>query len=293
MASKLEMIVEMDGECWRADARAATSLAIRQTFGPHQPNAFDLPDATERPVDQPGFSGSIESGAACNCRRLELTPHANGTHTETIGHLTATELAPADCLPDGPMAAILISVEPVRFDDTDDTYRGKTSPDDAVITREMIASAVDGSPLSQRVLASDESELPLACVIRTPPLNIDRETHDWTGTNPPYPTTAAITWLADRGVSHLVTDLPSVDREDDGGRLPNHRAWWDIVDPGGPIATDEPARQRTITEMVRVPDDLTDGDYLLQIDVPSLQTDAVPSRPLLFPTERHAHPSST
>lgn len=292
MAPSLEMIFKIDGKCWRADPRAATSLAIRQRFGPDQPNAFDLLDATERPVAHPGFSGSIERGASCNCRRLELTPHANGTHTEAIGHLTATELSPADCLPDGPMAAILISVDPVPLADTSETYRGTSAPDDLVITRERIADAVDGSPLSQRVLAPDEAEPHVACVIRTPSLNIDRETQRWAGTNPPFPTTAAITWLADRGVSHLVTDLPSVDREDDGGDLPNHRTWWDIVDPDNPIDTDTPARQRTITEMVDVPDPLRDGDYLLQIDVPPLQTDAVPSRPLLFPTERDEPPSS-
>ena len=38
----------------------------------------------------------------------------------------------------------------------------------------------------------------------------------------------------------------------------------------------------TVTELAYVPDRLTDGAYLLQLQVPALGGDAVPSRPLLY-----------
>ena len=87
------------------------------------------------------------------------------------------------------------------------------------------------------------------------------------------PETVAL--LADRGVEHLLLDLPSVDREEDGGALAAHRAFWRYPDA---------VRDRaTITEMVFVPDELPDGLYLLNLQVLSLVLDASPSRPVLYP----------
>jgi hypothetical protein len=39
----------------------------------------------------------------------------------------------------------------------------------------------------------------------------------------------------------------------------------------------------TITEMVFVPDAVADGIYLLNIQIASLETDASPSKPVLYP----------
>ena len=38
------------------------------------------------------FSGSVATGASCNCRTITLTPHCNGTHTECAAHLTLEPL---------------------------------------------------------------------------------------------------------------------------------------------------------------------------------------------------------
>ena len=50
---------------------------------------------------------------------------------------------------------------------------------------------------------------------------------------------------------HLLLDLPSVDREEDDGVLAAHHAFWDF-----PRTTD---LQRTITELLFVPDEVRDG----------------------------------
>jgi arylformamidase len=85
-----------------------------------------------------------------------------------------------------------------------------------------------------------------------------------------------------KGVQHLLVDLPSLDPLNDEGRLAAHRVFWDVPPGSKEIPDDERARNRTVTEMVFVPDDVPDGRYLLTIQVPRLVSDAVPSRPILF-----------
>jgi hypothetical protein len=87
------------------------------------------------------------------------------------------------------------------------------------------------------------------------------------------------------GVRHVLVDLPSLDREDDGGLLAAHRAFFDL--PVGVGASDvevdmEPP-PRTVTELIAVDDDVAAGLYALFLQVAPILADAVPSRPLLAP----------
>jgi arylformamidase len=75
-------------------------------------------------------------------------------------------------------------------------------------------------------------------------------------------------------VQHLLTDLPSVDREQDGGRLLAHRAFWNY--PA------QPRLEATISELLRIPPTLPDGEYLLELQVLDLDSDASPSIPTLY-----------
>lgn len=51
---------------------------------------------------------------------------------------------------------------------------------------------------------------------------------DYTGTDPPYLLPSLARWAVEHGVQHLLLDLPSADREDDGGHLQAHRAFWGL-----------------------------------------------------------------
>ena len=75
-------------------------------------------------------------------------------------------------------------------------------------------------------------------------------------------------------MKHLLHDLPSVDREEDGGVLAAHHAFWDF-----PNTID---LDRTITEMLHVPSTVGDGEYLLELQLPHFMNDAAPSRPVLY-----------
>jgi len=81
--------------------------------------------------------------------------------------------------------------------------------------------------------------------------------------------------MVDQGIEHLLIDLPSIDPEVDGGALAAHRALWT-----------EDGRHRTITELIRVPTSLTDGLYLLNLQVAAFENDAAPSRPVVFALAR-------
>ena len=68
------------------------------------------------------------------------------------------------------------------------------------------------------------------------------------------------------------------------GRLTAHRIFFGL--PAGSAQLAAATRpDATITELAYVPDSLADGAYLLELQVPALGGDAVPSRPLLYRLE--------
>jgi kynurenine formamidase len=149
----------------------------------------------------------------------------------------------------------LISIEPEK------------QGDDMVITRQQVQDAMAGNR-------------PEALVIRTLPNKLSKKTTNYSHTNPPYLEAEAATYLCELGVLHLLIDLPSVDREEDQGRLAAHRAFWHIssINPVNPDAR----FQATITELIFVPDAVPDGLYVLNLQVASFENDAAPSRPVLY-----------
>ena len=81
--------------------------------------------------------------------------------------------------------------------------------------------------------------------------------------------------LLSYGIDHLLVDLPSVDREEDGGALAAHKRFWEYPE--------KKFVKRSITELVYIPDNVPDGLYLLNLLVPAFNLDAAPSRPVLYP----------
>ena len=89
--------------------------------------------------------------------------------------------------------------------------------------------------------------------------------------------------LVERGIEHLVVDLPSIDRAHDEGRLTAHRIFFGLPPRLNVSCRRQRAPRATVTELAYIPDDVADGAYLLELQVPALGGDAVPSRPLLYP----------
>ena len=84
----------------------------------------------------------------------------------------------------------------------------------------------------------------------------------------PFLTNDAIYYINQLGVKHLLVDLPSIDKADDGGVLGNHMLFF--------------SRGDTISEMLYIPDNILDGFGFLQIQIPNWSLDSAPSRPIFF-----------
>lgn len=269
----LELEFTTHGRRWQADLSAPVDLAVTLRFPGPQPRFFAPDPAIAAPLQAGGFTGTIASGASCNCGVYTLAPHCHGTHTECVAHVTANAADLARLTPLPPALALLASVRPVPLGDVTVEPGSRHERTDPVITRALLADAAlrwVGDPWT-------------ALVVRTLPNDPGKQHRSYTGPCPaPYLATDAVHWMVERGVTSLVVDLPSLDRADDGGALAAHRAFW-----GLPPATQD-ARQAQrgralVTELAYVPNEFADGLYLLDLQVPAFATDAAPSRPVLYP----------
>ncbi len=264
--------------CWEGgealtDLSRPIEIAITLELGGEQPRHFGAPAANAQPFAVPGFSGSVAQGASCNCNRITLTPHCNGTHTECAGHLTVEPLDAFQQVPAGLITALLVSVTPVDAGSSSESTEPPPGPDDELITRAALESRWSA--------AADLPFQPLALILRTLPNDRGKQHRDYTNITPPYLSRAAAEFLVARGIEHLIVDLPSIDRAHDEGRLTAHRVFFGL--PRGATALGLAQRpQSTVTELAFIPDTVADGPYLLQIQVPAMTGDAIPSRPLLY-----------
>jgi kynurenine formamidase len=240
----------------RAQIPVGRSVDLSIPLDPHgpQPNAYGAPAATAEPYSGTGFTLDTRQGGSCNCEVIRFTPHCNGTHTESVGHITRERFPLSAVALPMFVPCALISVTP--------------------------AGLAIGAEDIQRATANVPSEFLEALVVRTLPNDATKRTRRWEDSTP-YFTPEAMAAIRSRGVNHLLVDLPSLDPLYDGGRLAAHRVFWDVP-PGSQELPDERACRRTVTEMIFVPDHVPDGRYFLTIQVPNIVSDAVPSRPILI-----------
>lgn len=251
------------------DLSRPVDLAVELDFAGAQPRHFGAPRASSRAFTSEGFTGSVAHGASCNCEIITLIPHCNGTHTECAGHLTRERLDAWRVSPPGLVPALLLSVipEPPRTEGSEPAPQA----DDRLITQAALA----------RGWPRQVPFAPQALILRTLPNTAEKRTRDWSREIPPYLSQEAARFLVARGILHLVVDLPSIDRTHDEGRLTAHRIFFGL--PRGSAQLAAVARpEATVTELAYVPDSVRDGACLLELQLPALAGDAVPSRPLLY-----------
>ena len=220
------------------------------------PRAWYADPASIRPVLNQYFTGSVKLGGKVNFFDVHFNPHAHGTHTETVSHIAREFVSIENAITRFWWLAQVVSIEPHTIEsDTDTLKKG-----DTVVMLDQL----------QKALSSVQAE---AIIIRTLPNTTDKREKLYSNTNFTYMQPEAAQWLAERDVQHLLIDTPSIDREEDGGKLLAHHAFWNY-----PAA---PRRNATISEMIFVDDSIADGMYLLNLQVASFRNDAAPSRPIL------------
>ncbi len=246
MQAKLNIL----GQAYQTSLLEPIDISIDVHFDGSDPNCFYAPLPAINPVVAGDFIGSTAAGGSVNFKTVTINPHGNGTHTECVGHIAKEVYNLSDCLKRFIFSARLISIYPQRMDNGD-----------RCITKDQLAALIRPGEVE-------------AIVLRTLPNDDLKKSRQYSGTNPPYLEEAAAQLLVDYGIDHLLLDLPSVDREEDDGKLLAHKAFWQY-----PFNT---RKQATITEMVYVSPEIKDGLYLLQIQVTSFVLDASPSKPVLY-----------
>ncbi len=214
-----------------------------------QLNCYFAPPFSTKAFEAGDFIGDIKKGGFLNYKNVFLNPHGNGTHTECYAHIADTELTINSTLTQFHLLAQLLTIEPQLTDNGDQ-----------IILKKHLEA-----------LLKNEME---AIIIRTIPNSEDKMLRDYNKTNPPYLDVEAARFLCNLGIKHLLIDLPSIDREQDGGKLAAHHAFWNYPE--------SPRSDATITELIYVPDSVADGIYLLNLQIASFEMDAAPSKPVLF-----------
>ena len=245
------------------DLSKPIDISIPITNSDKNPIAWYIEKPEIEPVKFGDWVGKVSEGSSTNFNNIFFNPHGHGTHTECLGHITREFYSINQCLKQFFFTAELISITPEKIND------------DFVITLECILTALD---VTFKLGIPKE-----ALIIRTLP-NFDEKKHkNYSHTNPPYLSEEAAIFIREIGIKHILIDLPSVDREEDEGKLLAHKAFWNVKNVDN--LNDDARLDCTITEMIFVPNEIPDGSYILNIQIASFENDASPSKPILYSLE--------
>ena len=237
----------------RVNLNSPIDISIPLKSGLENPIAWYVkpPKIEAQQIDD--WVGAVNEGASVNFNKITFNPHAHGTHTECVGHITSKKVSIQDCLKTFFFSAEIITIEPVS---TNGDYQ---------ITKKQLEFFKEKLTLCEAV------------IIRTTPNTTIKKTQEYNNTNWPYLTEAAANFLVDLNIEHLLIDLPSIDKEKDDGKLLAHKAFWKYPE--------NTRYNATITELIYVPENITDGTYFLNLQIASFVNDATPSKPLLYKLE--------
>jgi kynurenine formamidase len=246
---------------FQIDLSKPIDISIPITNDEQNPIAWyqNAPEIT--PVVMEDWIGKVSEGqSSTNFNNLFFNPHAHGTHTECLGHITKEFYSINQCLKQFFFWATLISVQPEK------------EREDLVISKLQIEKALKSSKRSEISIE--------ALVIRTLPNETLKKSLKYSNTNPAFLSEEAALFLVEIGIQHLLIDLPSVDKERDGGKLLAHKAFWNVKDVNH--LNGDARLNCSITEMIFVPNEVIDGKYLLNLQIASFENDASPSKPVLY-----------
>ena len=241
------------------DTSKGFDISIPLEGNDQNPRAWYVNPPIIEPVRNENFIGSVEEGGAVNFRNIFFNPHGHGTHTECLGHITEEVHSINQHLKESFFTAKLITLEPTAV------INGETIEEDLILIPSQF----------ETILKEVETQ---ALIIRTSPNDESKKHLNYSATNPAYMDVKVNHVLNKAKIEHLLIDLPSVDRESDGGKLVFHHAFWGVPD--------NPQFHKTITELIFVPDNVPDGDYILNLQTAPFENDATPSRPVLFQIEK-------
>ena len=212
-------------------------------------NAWYVDDPKIFPEELDNEIIKVSEGAVVNFNNIHFNPHSHVTHTECVGHITEEVHSVNKNLKYFIFLAEVVTIAPLF-------HNG-----DFLIGVKQLKNALRNKKRD-------------AIVIRTLPNLEEKKSMQYSNTNPTYLSEKAAIYLKEKGIKHLLIDLPSVDKEKDDGQLLSHNAFWNT---SGKLRMDA-----TITEFIYVPNEVEDGEYLLNLMIAPFENDATPSKPVLY-----------
>jgi arylformamidase len=241
--------IRINSNNYQIDLSKPIDISIAIDVSKQNVNAWYIGAPKIYPVEENDWIASVAEGASINFNNIEFNPHSHITHTECAGHITEKVHSVNQTLQQYFFLAEVVTIAPANVDD------------DFVITKKQLQFALGNKKRD-------------AIVIRTLPNLADKKEAQYSHTNPPYMLEEAAIYLREKGIKHLLIDLPSVDRESDEGLLLAHNSFWDTE---GKLRLDA-----TITEFIFVPNTIEDGTYFLNLMIAPFENDATPSKPILY-----------
>ena len=249
--------ISIKGKNYQCDLSKPMDISMQLSTNKENSSAWYVKPVKIEPVKGDGFVGSVKEGGSVNFRDITFNPHGNGTHTESVGHIDTEIHSINKTLTKFHFLAQVISIEPEICSKNEGTRK----IGDHIISFEQIKNAIGNNN-------------PEAIVIRTTPNTKDKLTKQYSNSNPAYICDKAARFISEKGIDHLLIDLPSVDKELDEGKLLSHRAFWNYPE--------NTQFHKTITEFIFVPNEIVDGNYLLNLQIAPFENDASPSKPTLY-----------
>jgi arylformamidase len=241
--------IQYNSEIYQIDLSLPLDISIPMRASKSNVNAWYLDAPKIEPVKIGDWVGSVEAGADVNINNIYFNPHAHGTHTECVGHITKKVHSINENLKQFFFLAEVVTIPPQKV------------KSDFVISKKQLQFALGNKKRD-------------AIIIRTMPNTKEKLSKQYSNTNPPYLLEDAAIFLKETGVKHLLIDVPSVDKEKDGGKLLAHNAFWNTK---GKLRLDA-----TITEFIFVPNSIEDGTYFLNLQIAPFENDATPSKPVVY-----------
>ena len=263
--------LEINNLVYKINYDKPLDISIPLQFNGEQPNAYGVEYARAKPCEAGSLVGDTRRGGSCNFEEYTFIPHCNGTHTESIGHITRERISIQNSLKDCFIPSTLVSIEPENASESSETYAVKLMDKDKLITKKNLENALKNS---------DENFLE-GLIIRTLPNDESKKRRAYMNSPAPFFSIEAMRFIVSKNVKHLLADMPSIDRAFDEGKLSNHRIFWNVR-PGEFELNAASFPHKTVTELIYAPEEIPDGAYLLNLQIAPFVADTSPSRPILF-----------
>ena len=157
-------------------------------------NAWYVDEPKIFPEEIDGEVVKVSEGAVVNFNNIHFNPHSHITHTECVGHITEKVHSINKNLKYFIFLAEVVTIAPLF-------HNG-----DFIIGVKQLKTALRNKKRD-------------AIVIRTLPNLEEKKSMQYSNTNPTYLSEKAAIYLREKGIKHLLIDLPSVDKEKDDGNI--------------------------------------------------------------------------